>query len=300
MTALITLLMSAGVVPAIVLPADCHPLDSESVLARDLAPLVPGFENLPQDSLIGYVDSAGTPRTLHGSDLEHIAKNRGVDLQGLQDVCVSRRMFVVPPERLIEAMRKTLGEDPTLKIEILDSSRQPVPTGEIVFPRNSVQQPATPEVTWRGSVQSGKGASYPIWARARITVTANRVIAATDLPMGKEIEPSQIRVESAEESPFDDAAVRSAEDATKMAARMSIPKGSVLRKSQLQQPLDVARGDVVRVEVFAGNAHLSLEAQAETSGVRGALITVRNPSTGRSFQGKVSGKGRVTVGGQPE
>ncbi len=301
MTPFLPLLLAAGVAPgAALVPADCHALDSESVLARDLAPLVPGFDRLPPDSLAGYIESSGMPRIFRGADLENIAKNRGVELHGLADVCLERRTLVVPPALIEAAMRKTLGEVAGLKIEILSAAQQAVPTGEVVFPRSGVQLPVAPEVTWRGLVRSGKGATYPVWARARITATLNRVTAATDLRAGAIIEPNQLHVEAAEESPFEDAMVRSAEEAVGLVAKGTIPKGYAIRKSQVAPPMDVARGDVVRVEVYAGNAHLSMEARAETSGMKGATITVRNLSSGRDFQAQVTGKGRVTVGGLTE
>jgi flagella basal body P-ring formation protein FlgA len=301
MTFLIPLLVSAGVVPALAPPpGDCHQLDSNTVLARDLAPLVPGFAKLPEEFLIGYVESSGAPRIFHGVDLERIARNRGVVLQGLEDLCLERRTFVVPAAGIAGAMRNTLGKVPGLKIEIMSSTQQPVPTGEVVFPRSGVQPPAGPEVTWRGFVQSGKGSSYPVWARARITVTANRVIAAADLRPGTPIQASQIRFESAEESPFEDGLIRALDDTVGLVAKATIQKGSPIRKSQVAPPLDVARGDLVRLEVYTGNAHLSMEVRAETSGMKGSTITVRNLSSGRDFQARVAGKGQVTVGGNAE
>jgi flagella basal body P-ring formation protein FlgA len=322
MTPLIPLLLAAGVVPGMAAPADCHQLDSVSVLARDLAPLVPGFAQVPGDFLVGYIESSGAPKILHGADLEHIAKNRGVDLHGLEDLCLERRTFVVPAALIVDAMRKTLGSAPGLKIEIAASSPQAVPTGEVVFPRSGVQAsvgvqaPAgtqasgSSEVMWHGLVQTsapptsssqtGKGPTYPIWARVRVSVPVSRVIAVVDLPPGKPVQSNQIRVESSEESPFDDGFIRAAEETVGLLPKASIQKGSAIRKSQVAAPVDVTRGETVRVEVLTGNARLSMEARAETSGMKGATVTVRNMSSGRDFQARVTGKGQVTVGGQVE
>lgn len=301
MTPFLPLLLAAGVAPGVAQPpADCHALDSDSVLARDLAPLVPGFDRLPPAFLAGYVESSGTPRIFRGADLENIAKNRGVELHGLEDVCLQRRTFVVSTALMAAAMRKTIGEAAGLKIEILSSSQQTVPTGDVVFPRTGVQLPIAPEITWRGSVQSGKGSTYPVWARVRVTAAATRVVAVTDVPAGALIAPEQIRVETVEESPFEEGLIRSAENAAGLVAKSGIARGSAIRKTQVAPPMDVARGDTVRVEVRAGNARLSMEARAETSGMKGAVITVRNLSTGRDFQARVAGKDQVTVGGQTE
>ena len=299
MTPLIPLLVSAGIVPGIAEPPVCHPIDSDSVLARDVAALVPGFAKLPGDFLIGYVGSSGTPRIFRAAELENIAKNRGVELRDLEDLCLQRRTFVVPAASIADAMRKALDGAP-VTIEILSSSQQPVPTGDIVFPRSGVQPPFGPEITWRGFVQAGKGATYPISARARITLATSRVIAMTDLPAGKPIQASQIRVEATEDSPFEDSFARAAEEAVSLAPKTLIRKNSAIRKSQVAPPMDVARGDIVRVEVRLGNAHLSLDARAETSGMKGSTITVRNLGSGRDFQAQVAGKDQVTVGGLNE
>jgi len=299
MTVLVPLLVAAGIVPAIPQAGDCHPIDSESVLARDVAPLVPGFARLPGDFLVGYVESTGAPKVFRGADLERIAKNRGVELQGLDDLCLERRTFIVPPQSIVEAMRKTI-DNSAAKIEILTSLQQPVPTGEIVFPKSGVQPPAAPEVMWRGYVQSGTAARYPIWARARITIPVHRVIAAADIVPGKLVEKGQIRVDEAEDSPFEEGFIQAEDEAVGMVAKATIQKGSSIRKSQVAIPADVARGDMVQVDVFAGNAHLRLEARAETSGMKGSTITVRNLSTNKDFQARVTGKGQATVGGVTE
>jgi flagella basal body P-ring formation protein FlgA len=299
MTPLIPLLVSAGIVPAAAPPAICRPIDNDAVLARDIAGLVPGFARLPGDFLIGYVGSSGAPRIFRAAELEGIAKNRGVDLTGLEDVCLERRTFVVPAASIVEAMRKTLGQS-AVNIEILSSSQQTVPTGEVVFPRSGVQPPFGPEVNWRGFVQAPKGATYPVAARARITVQTSRVIAATDLPAGKPIQKTQIRVESVLDSPFEDNFLSAAGDAVDLVPKSTIPKGATIRKSQVAPQMDVARGDMVRVDVSVGNTHLRLDARAETSGMKGSMVTVRNLTSGRDFQAQVAGKDQVTVGGLSE
>jgi flagella basal body P-ring formation protein FlgA len=299
MTPLIPLLVSAGIVPSVAEPPDCHPVDSDSVMARDVAALVPEFAKLPGDFLLGYVGSSGAPKIFRAADLKNIARNRGVELEGLEDLCLKRRTFVVPVASIADAMRKTLGSA-QINIEILSSSQQPVPTGEVVFPRSGVQPGTGPEVTWRGFVQAGKGATYPVSVRARITLETSRVIAATDLPAGKPIQKSQIRVEPVEDSPFEDHFAQAAEETVGMVPKSLITRGSAIRKSQIGQQMDVARGDIVRVEVRSGNARLTLDARAETSGMKGTTITVRNLSSGRDFQAQVAGKDQVTVRGESE
>jgi flagella basal body P-ring formation protein FlgA len=66
-------------------------------------------------------------------------------------------------------------------------------------------------------------------------------------------------------------------------------------RSQLSRALEVARGEVVKVEVTAGGAHLLFDGRAETDGVTGKTILVKNLTSGKDFQARVTGKGKVSV-----
>ncbi|HUA85589.1 MAG TPA: flagellar basal body P-ring formation chaperone FlgA [Bryobacteraceae bacterium] len=279
-------------------PETCHPVESGSVLARDVAPFIPEFAKLPADFLLGYVLESGAPRVFPGADLERIARNRGLDLHGLPDLCFARHTFVPQPAEIAQAMKKAF-ENPAVKIEILTPMDHAIPSGELVFPRSGVQG-AGPEVTWYGYVQTAETTKIPLTIRARVTATMNRVVAATDLRPGKAILPGQLRLETSEDSPFDQDTVRAIDDAMGFIARANIAKGSPVRNSQVERPKDVAFGDLVRVDVFAGAAHLTLEARAETAGMKGSFITVRNMSSGRSFRAQITGKDKVVAGGDQE
>jgi flagella basal body P-ring formation protein FlgA len=52
---------------------------------------------------------------------------------------------------------------------------------------------------------------------------------------------------------------------------------------------------VVKVEVTAGGAHLLFEGRAETDGVTGKTILVKNLSSGKDFRARVTGKDKVSV-----
>jgi flagella basal body P-ring formation protein FlgA len=59
----------------------------------------------------------------------------------------------------------------------------------------------------------------------------------------------------------------------------------------------VAAGDKGSVTVEAGQARLSLDAQAETGGRRGDRIVLKNLTSGQRFRGVVAGPGQVKVEG---
>jgi hypothetical protein len=59
--------------------------------------------------------------------------------------------------------------------------------------------------------------------------------------------------------------------------------------------LDVHRGERVSVEVTSGAAVLRLQADAESAGRAGDAVLIRNPESGKIFQARVEGKGKVVV-----
>src|SRR5579863_10520004 len=133
----------------------CHKIQSDMILARDVAAVVPAFALVPENFNLGYLLTSGEPRILRGADLQRIAKNQKVELDGLPDVCFARETFSPQPDQLRKAMLAELSNaelsssepnasgralaDP--KIEILSWSTQPAPVGELVFPRDGMQIP---------------------------------------------------------------------------------------------------------------------------------------------------------------
>jgi flagella basal body P-ring formation protein FlgA len=283
-------------------PEGCRLVETESVFARDVMQAIPAFAQLPGDFLLGFVAASGTPLIFHGADLERLAKNRGLDLKGLPGICFARKTFVPQTAAIRDAMQKTLGI-PAAGIEVVASGRNAAPAGEIVFPRSGVQLPAgsgpRTEIVWQGYVRHGENGKFPLWARVRIAATMPRVVAVTDLPSGKLIRQEQVRLESSEDSPLDETTARNLEEVVGYAPKSLLRANAAVHKSQLEHPPDVASGDLVRVDVFDGGAHLVLEGRAQASGGVGSTIVVRNTASGKDFRAEVSGKDRVSVGASP-
>src|SRR5665213_802043 len=93
-------------------PPGCRTIQTEMILARDVAAAIPGFAQVPADFRLGYLPTSGTPRIFRGVDLQRIAKNQGVELAGLPDVCFSRQTFIPQPEDIRIAIRTTLADVP--------------------------------------------------------------------------------------------------------------------------------------------------------------------------------------------
>jgi len=283
------------------LPAPhCHILQADSILARDVAAVIPDFSRVPNDFRIGYVSASGLPRILRGPDLEHLAKNQGVQLSDLPDVCFVLRTFVPQAAEIEAAMRRTLAYVPGIAdatIEISSSSQHPVPFGELGFPRSGLQMPTgtVPEALWRGFARHGVE-QFPVWARARITEHTTRVVASINLPAGKPIQKSQVRLESCERFLLDETTARSLDEVVGYVPKNLLQADVPIRKSQIAAPPDIAKGDIVDVEVFFGSAHLAAKGRAEADGNKGSTILVRNLSSGKDFRARVVSRNKVVAG----
>lgn len=198
------------------------------------------------------------------------------------------------PEQLREAMLAELKVSGA-KIEILSWSQHPAPVGELVFPRSGLQPGPQSEALWRGYILHGEALKFPVWAKVRITATTARVVAAANILVGKPIQNNQVRLETCEDSPLDETVARSLDDVVGFISKNPVHAGSPIRKAQIERPPDVARGDMVVVRVFAGGAYLKLEGRAESAGVTGSTILVRNISSGKDFRAQVTAKGQVVV-----
>jgi flagella basal body P-ring formation protein FlgA len=295
----ILLSMDASGLPA---NANCHAIETDVVQVRDVVTIVPAFAQLPPEFLLGYVASNGTPRLFHGADLERIAKNRGVELHDLPEVCFVRKTFIPTADQIRDAVAATLAM-PDAKIAITSSSQHEVPTGKLEFPRSGLQAAfgtSQDDMMWRGAVRYNDNATAPVWARVRITATMTRVVASADLPSGKPISVSQVRLETCEDSPLDDTVVRNLNDAVGYITKASLRQTMVIHRNQIERAADVARGDDVVIDVYEGGAHLRIEARAQTSGSKGSVIMVRNTASGHDFHAQVTGKGMAIIGTPPQ
>jgi len=296
-----------AVVPQVAPPPDgCLPIQDERIYARDVAAAVPAFATVAADFALGYAPTPGTRRVLKGEALARLARNQGVAadmLEAVPDVCFERAMATLEAEDVLEAMRSAWAignvSGPDVRMELRSFSPQIAPEGKVVFPRTGLQMPATSDpqgdVLWRGYVLYGNNRRFSISARARISATTTRVVALADLSVGSVVREDQVRLESFDTFALDDRPARNLDEVVGFVARTSIRSGATVLRSQLGRAPEVARGDVVKVEVTAGGAHLLFEGRAETAGVEGKTILVKNLTSGKDFRARVTGKGKVSV-----
>jgi flagella basal body P-ring formation protein FlgA len=263
-----------------------------------VAAAVPAFAGVPADFALGYSPAPGTRRVFTGAALEKLARNQEVTLEAAPDVCFERAMAALQAGEILDAMHSSWnGAD--VHMELRSWSPKTAPLGRIEFPRTGLQLPAASdpqaEVVWRGYVLYGNNHRFSISARARITTTTTRVVAVEELSVGAPVRQDQVRLESIDTFALDDRPARDLEEVVGYVPRTLIHSGSTVLRSQLRRAPEVARGDMVKVEVTAGAAHLLMEGRAESDGVTGKTILVKNLTSGKDFRARVTGKGQVSV-----
>jgi flagella basal body P-ring formation protein FlgA len=264
---------------------------SDQILLRDLAPAFPSLESAAPETPVALAPAPGVARVFRVTELRSLAVRLNLPAPPDGEICVTRPVAAPDPARLLAAMRKEL---PQATIEILGFSRQPVPEGEIEFPVRQLRRGAGGAL-WLGYVHYGGNHRFTIWAKVKVLVAVERVVAVGDLPSGQPIRAAQLAAQTRQEYPASEPFARSIDEVAGKWPRLPIRDGTAIRTDLLENPRDVVRGDTVRVEVRDGGAHLELEATAEGSGAFGEIISVLNPISKKRFPARVEGKGRVSV-----
>jgi flagella basal body P-ring formation protein FlgA len=237
-------------------------------------------------------------RVIHELELLSLAKRFSVPLDSAPDICFEWELAPLDRTVALEAMRAALPL-PDLQIEITETSLFPVPRGRIEFSRDGLGHPANPaaatQVMWRGNLVYGDTHRFSIWARVVISAGLPRVIASTTLKRGEPIRASDIRVATVSGFPLRGDLAEREQDVIGKSPLRDLAPDSEIHLTQLMQVPDVGRGDMVDVEVRTGAARLLLTAKAESAGRSGDLIAIRNLSSNRVFQARVSGKGKAIL-----
>ena len=183
---------------------------------------------------------------------------------------------------------------PQARVDVLAMSKSPAPAGKLIFPLTAIStsgpgDPATP-VTWNGYILYADSRRFNVWARVRIAATMTRVVAVQPVPADEAIAARQVRLEANEEFPLQNGIARNLEEVIGRVSRRPLRPGLPVRLTDLAEPLQVHRGDLVQVRVISGSAQIDLEARAETPGRQGDIISLRNLRSDKMFRARVQGK----------
>jgi flagella basal body P-ring formation protein FlgA len=263
---------------------------SDRIWAHDFGAAWPALASLPRDTEVGFAPAPGFQRVFSLGELRLLAARFHESSVPETPVCFERRLTPLSSAMLLDAMQREL---PGARMEIVDFGPATVPQGLLEFPLSGLH-PAPGGAIWNGAVRYAGNHRFPLWARVKLSVTSKRVIARKLFQPGEVLDRAGLAEEMRTEFPASGFA-SSIEEVAGKAVRRSVAAGEAIRTRWLEPPKLVLRGDLVRVEVQRGGAHLRLDGRAEASGAAGEVIPVLNPVTHRTFRARVQGPGRVFV-----
>jgi flagella basal body P-ring formation protein FlgA len=276
----------------------CLTVTGEQILGGDLARAVPALAKISPNIPLAPSPLPGNTRIFYLSELQSIGARFSIQVYEPPEVCFRFATEPLNRDRVTEAMRNAL-HIPDARIELLETSPGPVPLGAIEFARENLGVPASPgqhtPVPWRGDVVYAGNRRFPIMTKVRITAPVSRLVAVEALRSGVPIKSGQVRAELIESFPPAVSGGISVEETAGMIPLRPVAAGAEVLPDNLKRPNDVNRGDLVRVEVRFGAAHLALTGRAEAAGRVGDIIAVRNPDSSKVFNALVEGVGRVLV-----
>lgn len=276
----------------------CFPvLDGDRILGRHLAEVDRIYSAVPPDEVVGLSPSPGIRRTIPPSTLRKLLQSHGIEDLQVQPVCVEWPMRVLKKEELQAAIGQALGTT-TLAIEIQDFTAAEVPAGQIVFARNGISSEdaiMTTGATWRGDIMLSGDRRFRIWSRVKISGTSPRMVAAADLTAGKTLSAGDLKMVAVAALPAGPGEFSAATEATGLRLRRSIRQGELVRRSDLEAPSAVVRGEMLQVRLERGPVRFRTVGRAAMAGRTGEWITLENPETGRKYRGLIQGPGKVEI-----
>ncbi len=282
----------------------CEIVANDRILGADLAKALPAFLNkMPGDAVIGYSPAPGARRVFKSVELQRIGAPYGVAVAPDAEACFEWSLQPLTDDVIRAAILDSL-QSPEAHIDVLAISGNQAPAGKVSFPisgllASTLTGPETP-VTWRGEVLYHGSRKFSIWARVKISATMTRVVATQLILPGQTVGPAQVRIETYDDFPLRNDMARNVEEVVGRMSRRAIREGLPVLRSDLIEPFQVQRGDLVDVTAIAGAAQLHVPALAETPGRQGDLITLKNAHSGKIFRARIEGKDKALVMIWPE
>ena len=273
----------------------CRLVTDDVIRMRDLAALAPAFNRVDPQTVVAYAPLPGAIQVLQGMQLGRLASRHGIADRNFVNVCFRRAMRELGEQELLEAFRGALAI-PAAEVELVDFSRFPAPVGDLVFPRSGlgVNNSAMP-LLWKGYVVYGSGHHFPVWARVRLHVRLNRVIATDNLIPGKPVRTDQVRIEPLDGVPDTLAPAQRIEEVVGQILLRPVRRGATVSLDDLSAAISIHRGDRVDVDVDSPVLRLRFEATAENDARFGEQVRLRNLQTSNTFMAEVSGKNHARV-----
>lgn len=280
--------------------AGCVAIEGARILGKHLAAADSRLSVLPPEQPFGFAPQPGASRTIQPSELMRWARQQGVTLPAMSPVCVTVETTVLEPSALEQAVRQALRVPPAAAVSIVDYSRWPISRGTLEFtapPSIPYSSRSETGQLIRGVVRYGNRLTQPIWARVKVEVDQQVIVAVESLAPGKPIAERSIRLEHYRGFPLPAEFPAQIADVAGWAPRKTIAPGTRISRANLTAALVVEKGQTVDVDVVSGSARIKFAATAQTSARQGDRIILENPTTHRRFSAQLTGskKAELTI-----
>jgi len=288
-------------IPAAV-AGQCLPIKGEYIRASDLAPVIAAFAKVDPGQTLAPAPIGTAVRWLRRPELARWLNRYGHRDLVEADICVARPSRRITGEELKAVLAAAL-ESEQAQIEIIDYSRYEVPEWKIEFRLSglagSAATRADQAVLWRGKLVSGGGRSFPVWARVRVSVEREVLVAARDITAGQRLSGEDLAIEKRYVFPLASNPPSRDGVAGRIALR-SIAAGERIPSGKLARSRDVSPGDLVETETSSGSVRLRLTAMAETGGNVGDRIWLKPRQGGKRFPALLVAPGQAQITEAPK
>jgi flagella basal body P-ring formation protein FlgA len=189
----------------------------------------------------------------------------------------------------LERRAATAGlSEPEFELSVSSSRPAPSCKGPVDVETLDMRQPARMRFVAR--CPDGAGWRHEFVVRARISALV--AVSATAVQPNRALTASDVTLERRDISQISDP-IGMVEDAIGQSSRRSLRAGEVLRTSQLSAPVVVKRGDAVMMVARHDGIEVSMSGEALDAGARGAVVRVKNHTSGQTVRMRVLGAGAV-------
>ena len=133
--------------------------------------------------------------------------------------------------------------------------------------------------------------SYYLTVDADISIDV--VVPTRTIPRGEKLLPSALGLREVNIAKLHNDWMSGIDEVAGLAARRTLTAGRPVKRSDLEIPLAVQRGQTVQISAIFGTARVSTLGTALEGGRIGDQISVRNSKSGRTIRPWVSGSGQV-------
>lgn len=178
--------------------------------------------------------------------------------------------------------------DPRFELTVVPPRAAPACTGPVDVDALDTRQPARMRFAVRCQGAGAGRQEYIVRAR----ISAEVVLAAIPIPANETLTDAHVTVGQREITSIADPVVDPG-DAVGQTSRRSLRAGDVLRNNSLTAPVLVKRGDAVVMIARIEGIEVSTAGEALDAGARGAVVRVRNSSSGQTVRMRVTAPGTV-------